>query len=277
MTSPLAYFTRTDDGDLLPTRYARSRWGAGLLNGPAVVALVAHELERAAGDPELVPGRLTVDLFKAARQAPTTVRTRAIRAGRRIRTTFAEVIQGDTVVAQATLIQYRPSAPPPGTEWAPQTTLDRPPSSESGIALPWLFSEPVGWTREIAGHQDDTRKSMWATGLPAIAGEPLTPFVRAASVSESTSLLTNLGTSGIGYINGDLTLALTRAPVGDWVGIRADTHLAADGLSVGTTTLYDQQGAIGTGLVTAISNAQAQIDFGRVDEAGEPPTRQSEV
>ena len=73
-------------------------------------------------------------------------------------------------------------------------------------------------------------------------------------VAEGTSLVTNLGTAGVGYINGDLTVALARLPVDDWVGVQADAHWAADGVAVGTATLFDHLGAFGTGMVTAVGN-----------------------
>jgi acyl-CoA thioesterase len=79
--------------------------------------------------------------------------------------------------------------------------------------------------------------------------------------AEGTSLVTNLGTAGVGYINGDLTVALARLPRDEWIGVQADSHWAADGIAVGTSTLFDGQGAIGTGMVTAVSNPDAQIDF----------------
>jgi acyl-CoA thioesterase len=80
-------------------------------------------------------------------------------------------------------------------------------------------------------------------------------------IAEATSLVTNLGTQGIGYINGDLTAAFSRLPVDDWIGIQADSHWASDGISVGTATLFDREGAFGSGMVTAIANPAAQIDF----------------
>ena len=82
-------------------------------------------------------------------------------------------------------------------------------------------------------------------------------------IAESTSLVTNLGTHGIGYINGDLTAALARLPLDDWIAIRADAHWAADGISVGTATLFDSQGAFGSGMVTAVANPAKQIDFSK--------------
>jgi acyl-CoA thioesterase len=80
-------------------------------------------------------------------------------------------------------------------------------------------------------------------------------------VAEATSLVTNLGTQGIGYINGDLTVGLSRLPVGEWIGVQADSHWAEDGVAVGTATLFDRSGAFGSGMTTAVANPAAQIDF----------------
>ena len=43
--------------------------------------------------------------------------------------------------------------------------------------------------------------------------------------------------------------------------MQADSHLGVQGVSVGTATLFDSAGAFGSGMVTAISNPTAQIDF----------------
>ena len=94
-----------------------------------------------------------------------------------------------------------------------------------------------------------------------LRGRTISPFVRAVMVAESTSLVTNLGTEGIGYINGDLTVALSRLPVDEWICIQGDSHWASDGIAVGTATLFDHQGAFGSGMTTAVANPAAQIDF----------------
>lgn len=98
--------------------------------------------------------------------------------------------------------------------------------------------------------------------IKVVAEEINSQFVGALVATESTSLVTNLGTRGIGYINGDLTVAMARLPVGDWIGVQADPHWVADGIAVGTATLFDQTGALKTGMVTAVSNPAARIDFG---------------
>lgn len=256
-----AHFTEADGG-FTPTRYAQSHWGEDHLNGPAIVGLAARALEAECGSPEFRPTRLTVDLFRAARNIATTAEVRVVRDGRRVRSAECDVMQDGRPVARATLIQYRPSSPPPGTLWqSEQTFADSTRPQPDGTILPFVGSDDVGWTRSPAEHQNASRKRFYNDGIRVVATEPNSPFVRSAMVAEATSLVTNLGTAGVGYINGDLTVALSRLPVDDWIGIQADSHHARDGLAVGTATLFDSVGAFGAGLTTAIANPAAQIDF----------------
>ncbi|MET0704716.1 MAG: acyl-CoA thioesterase domain-containing protein [Mycobacterium sp.] len=263
MTDRPAHF-EPKDGHFLPQKYANSHWGDDHLNGPAIVGLAARTMEIAYGSPEFMPTRLTVDLFKAARNQPTEVRTRLVRDGRRVRNAECEVAQGDTTVARATLVLYRRSSAPPGEQWAPATDFSFPADVHSDTdesVLPYTGSDEVGWTRKVGDHQNSSRTRFLDKAIDVVAGQPNSPFVKAAMLAESTSLTTNLGTHGIGYINGDLTVALARLPMSDWVGVQAESHWAADGIAVGTATLFDTAGPFGTGVITAVANPAVQIDF----------------
>ncbi|HRD13836.1 MAG TPA: thioesterase family protein [Mycobacterium sp.] len=263
MGSRPAHFIAEADGTFTPTEFSRSRWGEDMLNGPAVVALAAATLEQQYGVAGFVPARLTVDLFKAARKLPTTTRTRLIRDGHRVRNAECEVRQGEYTVARATLVQYRTSEAPPGREWSGQATFTPPPRADGNSF--YIGSDDAGWSPTGADHQNASRKRVYHRAIDAVAGLDATPFVRAVIVAEATSLVSNLGTKGIGYINGDLTVALSGLPIGEFVGVQGDSHWCADGISVGSATLFDDRGPFGTGLVTAIANPAAQIDFGSAD------------
>jgi hypothetical protein len=260
VTERPVHFVPTDEGHVLPTRFAQSHWGDDHLNGPAVVGLAAWTLEQAYGLSDFLPARLTVDLFKAARGVPTSMPTRLVRDGRRVRNSECDIVQDGVVVARATLVQYRRSAAPRGEEWFPTTDFALPADLDDSWTT-CMSSDGKGWTRAIADHQNTARKSAVNRTIDVVEGAPVTPFVLAVMAAEGTSLVTNLGTEGIGYINGDLTVALARLPQDDWVGVRADSHWTADGISVGAATLFDGAGAFGTGVVTAISNPDVQIDF----------------
>ena len=152
----------------------------------------------------------------------------------------------------------------PGVPRSPTVTLlpEGPLPGAHEISGPYLGSDARGWTRSIAEHQNTTRSRFLDRPIDVVAGERTSRFVAAAMIAESTSLVTNLGSAGIGYINGDVTVGLVRLPVDEWIGTQADSHWAADGIAVGTATLFDSHGPFGTGMVTAIANPVAQIDFG---------------
>ena len=260
MAADVAHFTITEDGEFLPTRFARSHWGDDHLNGPAVVGLAARALELNCGSPDFMPARLTVDLFRAARGVSTTVDVRVVRDGRRVRSAECDVMQGGRAVARATLVQYRRSEAPPGRLWtAPTASIELPPTDDT--VLPLVGSDSDGWTRSPAAHQNSSRKRFYNNAINIVAGEKNSPFVRAVMIAEATSLVTNLGTKGIGYINGDLTVGLSRLPVDEWICVQGDSHWASDGVAVGMATLFDSRGAFGSGMTTAVSNPAAQIDF----------------
>ena len=251
MTARPAHFTPAGEDRYLPTKYAQSHWGADHLNGPALVGLAARSLEEKFGLPEFMPARLTVDLFKAARGVPTTTKVSLVRDGRRVRNSDCEIVQDGVTVVRATMVQYRRSEPPPGEEWASATDFTWP-SELGGVGMSYMGSDGVGWTKGIAEHQHTSRKRFINRMVDVVEGHDNTPFVRGAMVAEGASLVTNLG---------DLTVALARLPVDEWMGVQADSHWAADGISVGTATMFDRIGAFGSALVTAVANPAAQIDF----------------
>jgi hypothetical protein len=260
MSTEPAHFTLAEGGAFVPTPFAQSHWGDDHLNGPAVVGLAARALENDCGSPDFMPTRFTADLFRAARNVPTTIDVRVVRDGRRVRSAECDVVQDGRTVTRATLVQYRRSTAPSGREWAAPISPVQPPPPDDSI-LPFVGSDEAGWTRSPAAHQNDSRKRFFNDGIKVLAGEKNSAFVRAVMIAEATSLVTNLGTQGIGYINGDLTAAFSRLPVDDWIAVQGDSHWVADGISVGTATLFDSQGAFGSGMVTAVANPAAQIDF----------------
>jgi hypothetical protein len=255
-----AYFIATESDTFEPTALAGGHWGESLISGPAVAGLAARALENDFGQPGFLPARLTIDLLKPARQVPTRTQTRIIRDGRRLRYAECDVIQGDWIVARATAVFYRQSEAPAGQEWEPQAQFVGP----EGDRVDGLFvgSESTGWSVLGGEHQNTARKQAYYRGADVVDGEPASPFVRSVIVAEAaTNMVINLGTEGIGYINGDVTVSLSRLPRSEFIGVRGETRSASAGVAVGTATLFDAAGPIGTAMVTALANPAAQIDF----------------
>lgn len=262
VAGPVLHYFESRGGVLHPTSSAGSGWGSDMISGPAVVGLAAWALERDFQAEGFLPSRLTADLFKAARRVPTEVRTRLVRDGRRVRNCECDIIQDGSVVAHATMVQYRISAPPPGQEWAPPpfiASFAPPPSALDGLYL--VGSDDSQWSGLGGEHQNTARKRVYHRTIDVVEGSAASAFVRAVVAAEATSLVGNLGTKGIGYINGDLTVAISRLPVGAFIGVQGDSHWSSDGIAVSGSTLFDDIGPFGIGMVTAVANPAAQIDF----------------
>ncbi|MCX5045191.1 thioesterase family protein [Aldersonia sp. NBC_00410] len=264
MSTSLAYFEQ-GGADLVPTKYAVSSWAPDMLSGPVVCGVLARAIENAYGAHDFQPSRLTVDMFRPARTKRFDVATTLVRDGNRIRVADAEIVQDGEPVARASVVFLRRSSPPPGEFWSRAERPQVPPASLTDPTdrphhAVW-GSDAGGWTRHRGDHQGVSRKRIWLRQLDLVAGETPSPFITAVTVGELTSMVNNWGSEGVGYINADLTVALTRLPVGREIGVEADNHLATDGISVGTSTLFDTDGAFGTGVVTALSNAKRMVDY----------------
>ncbi|TQF65492.1 thioesterase family protein [Rhodococcus spelaei] len=249
-----------------------------MVNGAALCGLVARALENSHGGDGFVPARLTVDLFRPALTRPLTAVTTGVRDGKRIRVADAELLQDGEPVVRATAVFLRPSEQPPGQVWTRERRPSPPPATiappTEALTPPYFGSDdhPDGWSTSMLEHQGASRKRMWARHLPAVVGEEPSPFVRAAMAGEPTSLMTNWGTAGVGFINVDMTLVLARLPEGLDVGIEADDHISADGVAVGTATMFDRRGTVGTCVVSALANARRQVDFAGQGEFELPAT-----
>jgi hypothetical protein len=103
------------------------------------------------------------------------------------------------------------------------------------------------------------QKRMWLREIrELIAGEEMTPFVRAATAADIANPLVNSGTEGLQFINGDITLYLARLPVDEWIGFEVSHHISADGIAIGESIVYDTKGPIGTSTVSALAQRRMQ-------------------
>ena len=78
--------------------------------------------------------------------------------------------------------------------------------------------------------------------------------MRCAVAADFTSPLPNMGSTGLQFVNADITLYLHRLPSTEWLGFEVASHQSEDGIAIGETTLYDEAGPIGKGLVCAVAN-----------------------
>jgi hypothetical protein len=245
-----AFFSQ-DGSWLVPSPIARGPWAPDMLHGRLLAGLLAWTIERDHGDPELQPGRVTVDLFRSPPMRPLQVETSVERTGKRIRVIDGAVTIDGEVYARASVVMLKRAEQPAGQIWSPPPWDAPHPDTLRGPAwdAPWEMRPITG-----GGFDAFAQKKMWLRDIrDLVEGEAWTPLARVATAADIANPLANSGTNGLEFINGDITLYLARLPVDEWVGFEVARHVSADGVAVGECAVYDTRGAIGTSTVSAVA------------------------
>ena len=253
MSNP-PFFAR--DGELfVPTDAARGPWNPQSLHGRVIIGLLGAELERRHGDPDMIPARLTVDMYRLPDLSPIEVQTRVVREGYRIKVVDAECFSAGKSMARATCQFLRRTGAPSGKVWSPPA-WDAPAPATIPEPADKRMSMNGMWTaRPISGEFGGAgQRRIWMSEVrDLVEGLPITPFGRVATSCDFASPFANAGDRGLEYINSDVTLYLHRMPVTNWVGYEVVNHQATDGVAIGECFVHDEQGPIGSATVCALA------------------------
>ena len=241
----------TADGDLLvPSASAASPWSDDMVNGHHVGGLVAWGVQRDSPDDDLQLTRLTVDMVRPVPMRPLRVLARRVRDGRRLRAVDVSVLDGDVEVARGSALLLRRSEHPGGEPWAPEPWDVPPPEAIEGATGGTMSFE----IRPVAGWNGERGRVWMRERVDFVAGQPLTPALRAALMADFANPVANSGRGGLEFINADLTMYLARDPRGEWIGVESTGHVGADGVGVGTAWMYDRDGRIGQCVAAALAD-----------------------
>jgi hypothetical protein len=257
VTDTRTFLTRVGDA-YVPTASAIGPWGPATVSGLVIAGLVGHGAERAAGDDDFIGTRLTVDMVRMAVMGELRVEAEILREGRRLRMVDVTITQDGRNVAHGRGIFARRAENPPGTVWAPEVVMPPPPAPERTPAFgpkPY-FGPEARPARDFEAWRDTANaKYVWYDcDASLVAGEPMSPFVRAAAVADVGNPLTNWGSEGLQFVNSDVTLLLSRLPEGTMLGMAARDRQEADGVAVGSAVMFDASGAVGLATVTALAS-----------------------
>ncbi|MGX9787767.1 thioesterase family protein [Mycobacterium sp. MMS18-G62] len=252
------------DGDIFaPTSIARGPWGPSLA-GNYIGGLLARAIDRAAAQTiRLRPARLTVDLLRPVSLDPVSVETSLVREGRRLALFDATMTQQGILVARGSALFLGPAEHEANAVWTSPISMPAPPADPDPVAVnvPMVIQsygrDPVHGITGVG--VDEWRhngpKYAWVKEThPLVDDEPLAPFVRAAMAGDITSSVSNFGVAGLQFINADYTMTLSRLPRSDYIGLAALTHYHHTGIAAGSATLFDSDGPIGSGMVTALAH-----------------------
>lgn len=247
----------------VPSPRAASGWGVSHMRGLAVSGILAREVEKALlalGRAEMIPARWTLDLHHAVPMAPCRTSATVVHEGRRLCVIDAELGQEGEILAQARALFFAAGQAPHGRTWEPADCEDSPPlawPSQSDQVEHLYRSDNTEWLTPECSPLDEHRKHIWQFATPLVDGEPLTPFQAVASTADLANAATNLGTNGLEFINADVTLALTRRPIGLEIGLVAIDRMQRDGVVIGTARVLDRQGPLGIATVCSMSTGKS--------------------
>lgn len=249
------YFTRDAEGRYLPSELTRGPWDPNAQHGGPPSALLGGILERHERSPGDTPRRLArivLEILRPVPLAPLEVETRTIRGGRNVELLEAELSAEGKPVMLARGWRIATAPLPPEAETIPPGP-EIPAPLEIEPADPFFQTGGRGYDRSLefrfaSGYFLEPGPALAWTRCPRqiLDGEPLSPLERVLVVADSGS--------GIGsaldwqrwlFINVDVSVHLAREPVGEWVGMEAETEISGDGVGMSETRLFDERGLLG--------------------------------
>jgi hypothetical protein len=248
---------RVDGNTIITGPGAAGPWDPTMQHGSAPSSLVTWIAEQVPSAAPMQITRLTVDLLRPVPVAPLTFETEILREGRKIQLVGITLLAAGVVVVRATALRIRIAAPA-----LPDDIVDEPVSvtlpDDSRLLHHNTSRNPflAGMTMRSA-HGDFLQRgpaAIWyRLDRPIIEGQPVSQVMRAVVASDfsnGTSALLDFRTHT--YINADLTVSLSRPPVGEWILLDAKSWIGPNGSGLAAAKLADIKGYFGRAIQSLV-------------------------
>ena len=244
---------REDDGWFVPGEVTRGPWQVDAMHGGPPGALVAWGIHRALDAGDQV-ARITIDLVAPVPIEPLRIVTERRHVSRRVTHLALELATERATVCAAHVVLLRGDPLPPPA-WAPAWDVT-PPGPELRVDLgPGFHGVSPVFHRDAVEHRV-THGSIDGAGpcvswvaltRPVVEGQPTPPLCSLLGVADFGSAIAQpLGADApVSLINVDVSLALSRHPVGNWFRLDAVDLVGDAGVALAVTQLGDAHGPIG--------------------------------
>jgi hypothetical protein len=241
------------DGGFEATALTIGPWDPGLQHAGPPAALLLREAERASGIAGGQTVRLAYDIFGPVPVGTVRVSASVVRPGRRIELVEAVLTAGDErpLMRLATWRMRTREDGAAEARTAAHPAVAGPAKSRREDAA--FFTEDIAYHRALewrfatGSFNSPGPASAWTRPeCVLVAGEPMTPLQHLLVMTDAASgISAALDWSTTSFANVDLSIALHRAPQGDWLGMDATTVLGGTGAAQCYAVLFDETGAIG--------------------------------
>ena len=229
---------------------AAGPWDAAMQHGSAPAALVIWAAEAIPTPQPMQIVRLTIDLMRPVPVASLTFETQVLREGRKIQLCEVRLLAAGVVVVRASVLKIRSQAIALPSDLADAPVLL--PGPEAGRPIERKFARPsfidgVSTSVVRGGFITAGPGAIWyRADRPMVANAPISQVMRAVVAADFSN-----GTSSVldfnkwTFINADLTVSLSRPPVGDWILLDAESWIGPDGAGIAASRLGDANGYFG--------------------------------
>jgi hypothetical protein len=255
MDLPPALYLAQDDG-FEATALTIGPWDPGLQHAGPPAALLARAADRAGGIAGGQTVRLAYDIFGPVPVGPIRVSATVVRPGRRIELVEAVLSGPDErtlMRLSAWRMRVRESAaietavPTTDTHPAPAAPEQSRPEDADFFTEDVAYHRALEWRFATGSFNAPGPAAAWTrTRCELVEGEPMTPLQHLLVMTDAASgISAALDWNRATFANVDLSIALTRPPHGEWLGMDAATVLGGTGAAQCFATLFDADGAIG--------------------------------
>jgi len=235
-------------------------WDPRLQHGGPVAALFGTRVERMLPEGMRV-AHLALEFLSPVPVAPLDLTTDLVRPGKKIALYSSRGAVNGKEVARVTAWavttkegrspKVRFDEPvPPMPMVAESTYFSAVPKFPYGDALEWRFAE--GGFRELGP------AAVWSKlRVSIVDGEEVSPLARVlAMVDSANGISAELDVGKYLFVPVNLTVSLARLPTSEWVGMRAETAIATEGVGITKARIFDEQGTIGEAIQTLFVEAR---------------------
>jgi acyl-Coa thioesterase superfamily protein/acyl-CoA thioesterase superfamily protein len=241
------------DGGYEATALTIGPWEPKLQHAGPPAALLLREAESASGIDGGQTVRLAYDIFAPVPVGPVQVATSVVRPGRRIELVEAVLTADDErplMRLSAWRMRTRQDGPPESAPTAHPAVAgwqDSRPETAAFFSEDIAYHRALEWRFPTGSFNAPGPASAWTRPeCELVVGEPMTPLQHLLVMTDAASgISAELDWNTMSFANVDLSLALHRAPQGEWLGMDATTVYGGTGAAQCYAVLFDETGTIG--------------------------------
>ncbi len=241
-------------------------WDRTQQHGGPPIALLGRALERLGGPAGSRIARIAFDFYSPVPVGLVSVETAILRPGRKLQISEATMRAAGRVVLRATAAHVLAEA-------GRSPAVDEPfvipplPAAETPLVFPGIerfeYADAIEWRVADGNLGRPGPATVWTRcRMPIVRDSALTGLERVLAVVDAANgISAELPISGWMFVPIDLMVTLLRLPEAEWLGLSSRSTIAADGIGVTETVLFDADGTLGRALQTLYVAPRTPGDF----------------